>query len=96
MIWKTIPRCATCRSLDEEWRDYWSQSRAQTRDRGVDDERWRYIMDSIVAPTTLQEHLMEQLRTASTDEIIRERVEFLIGNLNDDGFLHSSLEDLSL
>jgi RNA polymerase sigma-54 factor len=82
--------------MDEEWRDYWSQSRPQTRDRGADDERWRYIMDSIVAPTTLQEHLMEQLRTASTDEVTRERVEFLIGNLNDDGFLHSTLEDLSL
>lgn len=84
--------------LDEEWRDYWSQSRAATasRDRSADDERWRYMMDSITVATTLQEHLMEQLRLATNDATVRERAEFLIGNLNDDGFLHSSLEDLSL
>ena len=84
--------------LDEEWRDYWSQSRAATssRDRSADDERWRYMMDSITVATTLQEHLLEQLRMATNDPVIRERAEFLIGNLNDDGFLHSSLEDLSL
>jgi RNA polymerase sigma-54 factor len=84
--------------LDEEWRDYWSQSRAATatRDRSAEDERWRYMMDSITVATTLQEHLMEQLRMATNDPVIRERAEFLIGNLNDDGFLHSSLEDLSL
>lgn len=83
--------------LDEEWRDYWSQSRGATsRDKSADDERWRYIMDSIVVPTTLQEHLMEQLRMATNDEGLREQAEFLIGNLNDDGFLHTTLEDLSL
>lgn len=83
--------------LDEEWRDYWSQSRiATTRDRSADDERWRYMMDSITVAITLQEHLLEQLRMATNDEVIRDRAEFLIGNLNDDGFLHSSLEDLSL
>ncbi len=82
--------------LDEEWRDYWSQNRATTRDRNADDERWRYMMDSITVATTLQEHLMEQLRMATTDEVMRDRAEFLIGNLNDDGFLHTSLDELSL
>ncbi len=82
--------------LDEEWRDYWSQSRPNTRDKSADDERWRHMMDSIVAPTTLQEHLMEQLRMATSDDVNRERLEFLIGNLNDDGFLHTTLEELSL
>jgi RNA polymerase sigma-54 factor len=83
--------------LDEEWRDYWSQSRAQVTRRDDDDERQRYVMDSIVAPTTLQEHLVEQLRMAeSVEEPIRKLVEFLIGNLDDHGFLASSLEDMSL
>jgi len=83
--------------LDEEWRDYWSQNRTtNSRDRSADEERWRYMMDSITVAVTLQEHLMEQLRMSTTDETIRERAEFLIGNLNDDGFLHSTLEDLSL
>lgn len=88
---------ANISQLDEEWRDYWAQSRSNnTRDKSADDERWRYIMDSIVVPTTLQEHLMEQLRMATNDEMVRKQAEFLIGNLNDDGFLHANLEDLSL
>ncbi len=82
--------------LDEEWRDYWSQNRATTRDRSADDERWRYMMDSITVATTLQEHLMEQLRMATADDLVKERAEFLIGSLNDDGFLHTSLDELSL
>ena len=53
--------------MDEEWRDYWSQSRVATPRREGDDERYRYVMDSIVAPTTLQEHLMEQLRMANVE-----------------------------
>ena len=83
--------------MDEEWRDYWSQSRAATPRREGDDERYRYVMDSIVAPTTLQEHLMEQLRMANVaPEQLSELVEFLIGNLNDAGFIQTSLDDLSL
>lgn len=83
--------------LDEEWRDYWSQSRAQVSRRDDDDERQRYVMDSIVAPTTLQEHLVEQLRMVSeADEAARKLVEFLIGNLDDQGFLAFSLDEMSL
>ncbi len=82
--------------MDEEWRDYWSQARATNSDRGVDDERYRHMLDSIVVATTLQEHLVEQCRMSTEDERLRENVEFLIGNLNDDGFLQSSLADLSL
>ena len=83
--------------MDEEWRDYWSQSRVNTPRRDDDDERQRYIMDSIVAPVTLQEHLLEQLRMLpEVSDKIRDLVEFLIGNLNDQGFLSSSLDDMSL
>ena len=40
--------------MDEEWREYWAQSRMQSNNRRSDDqERWQYLMDSIVAPTTL-------------------------------------------
>jgi RNA polymerase sigma-54 factor len=83
--------------LDEEWRDYWSQSRVAAPRRDDDDERQRYIMDSIVAPETLQQHLLEQLRmTADVSKETAGWVEFLIGNLNDQGFLAASLDNLSL
>jgi RNA polymerase sigma-54 factor len=81
--------------MDEEWRDYWAQARV-TRDRSADDERYRHLMESITVATTLQEHLLEQLRTATSDVMLLEQTEFLIGNLNEVGFLQTSLEDLSL
>jgi len=84
--------------MDDEWRDYWAQSRAQTSSRTSEDqERWQFLMDSIVAPTTLQEHLVSQLRTAEKqDEGVVKLTEFLIGNLDDKGFLQTPVEDLSL
>ena len=84
--------------MDEEWREYWAQTRLMDNHRRSDDqERWQFLLDSIVAPTTLQEHLVGQLRTLSlTDTALIENVEFLIGNLGDDGLLHTRLEELSL
>lgn len=84
--------------MDEEWREYWAQSRMQSSNRRSDDqERWQFLMDSIVAPTTLQEHLITQLRTAEiNDPLLVKNVEFLIGSLDDRGFLHTPVEELSL
>jgi RNA polymerase sigma-54 factor len=89
---------AAISQMDEEWREYWAQTRLSDNNRRSDDqERWQYLMDSIVAPTTLQEHLVSQLRTLNlTDSNLIENVEFLIGNLGDDGLLHTSLSDMSL
>ncbi|MCB1227868.1 MAG: RNA polymerase factor sigma-54 [Verrucomicrobiales bacterium] len=84
-------------AMEDEWKDYWSQSRLTDPHRRADDqERWQYMMDSITAPITLQEHLISQLRTAGIENPrLVEDVEFLIGNLGDDGLLHTRLEDLS-
>lgn len=83
--------------MDEEWREYWAQSRAQSASRTSEDqERWQFLMDSIVAPTTLQEHLLSQLHTAEVTSSVANHVEFLIGNLDDRGFLNTPVEELSL
>ena len=45
--------------LDEEWREYYAQTRANVSPRTAEDEeRHRFMMDSITAQTTLQEHLL--------------------------------------
>jgi RNA polymerase sigma-54 factor len=84
--------------LDEEWREYYAQQRGQTAPRTAeDDERHRSLMDSIIAQTTLQEHLLAQLNMAGIqDPKLREHCEFIIGNIDDDGFIHTKLEDLSM
>jgi RNA polymerase sigma-54 factor len=83
-------------SMEEEWRDYWSQGRTTATRSEADEERHRHMMDSITVATTLQEHLRDQLRQwPGNSEQTVELVEFLIGNLDEKGFLQSTLEDLS-
>lgn len=80
--------------LDEEWREYMTQSRVSSPKRDDADERHQFVMDSIVEPITLQDHLMNQLSFAETPPKIREIAAMLIGNIGENGFLQVNLEDL--
>jgi RNA polymerase sigma-54 factor len=46
-------------------------------------------------PTTLTDHLLWQLGSMSLEAHLRESAEFLIGNLDDDGYLGTTLEELA-
>ena len=80
--------------LDEEWREYMTQSRISSPKRDDADERHQFVMDSIVEAVTLQAHLLHQLSFAEVEPRIREIANLLIGNLGENGFLQVSLEDL--
>ena len=62
---------------------------------GEDEEKKEYRESLISKPPTLQDHLLRQLRlfTNSNDE--RRIGESIIGNINDDGYLRSSIEDIA-
>jgi len=79
--------------LDEEWRDF-SQS-SPIRASAEDEERRQFMFDSIVAPTSLQEMLLEQVRESSLPQDQWHVAELLIGNIDDYGYLKASLEELS-
>ena len=49
-----------------------------------------------VAETSLQEHLLEQLKLVETSVGQREACEYLIGSLDENGFVSSNLSDLGL
>ncbi len=82
--------------LDEEWREYMAQSRVSAPKRDDADEKHQFVMDSIVEPVTLQEHLMNQLSTSDIDAGLRKVCEMLIGNIDDSGFLQIDIEELSM
>src|SRR5277367_2288297 len=46
--------------LDEEWRDYMSQSQSYSGRSAEEEERRQFFFDSIVGQETLQQHLLEQ------------------------------------
>ncbi len=58
-----------------------------------DEDRRNFIFDSIVAETSLQEYLLEQLRFADVSPGIRSCAEYIIGSLDGNGYLQGALAD---
>ncbi|HWC58238.1 MAG TPA: RNA polymerase factor sigma-54, partial [Verrucomicrobiae bacterium] len=81
--------------LDQEWRDHFSQTSSPIRASAEDEERRQFMFDSIVAPTSLQEMLLEQVRESNLPQDQWPVAELLIGNIDDYGYLKATLEELS-
>ena len=60
-----------------------------------DEEKRQFMFDSIVAVTSLQETLIEQVRDSRLTAEQRPIAEMIIGNIDDHGYLKTSLEELS-
>ena len=80
--------------LDEEWREYLSQSKAAAPRGDKDAEKHQFLLDSIIDPVTLQEHLLNQLAFSNASRDLAKICQMLIGNIDDNGFLQVDLEDL--
>ena len=85
----------TLARLDDEWRDYFFQQSAAQPHTPDDDERRQYFLDSLPQKTSLQEHLISQLHFTELHDEDRVIGELVVGSINDDGYLTSSIEDLA-
>ena len=82
--------------LEEEWHDYYRQE-SQTSEYSDEAEKKRqHFFDSLVSETSLQEHIMEQADCSDCSPQELEAIEYLIGSLDDRGFLTNTLPDISL
>lgn len=82
--------------LDQEWRDHFAQTNLPMRASAEDEEKRQFMFDSLVASTSLQEVLLEQVRESTLPEDDWPIAEVLIGNIDDYGYLKSSPEELSM
>ena len=64
-------------------------------DRSEAVKRHEFMMASLTSEETLQEHLSEQVGCMELPKKLREVVEFIIGSLNEKGFLELSEEELA-
>ncbi|MEK9773533.1 MAG: RNA polymerase factor sigma-54 [Opitutae bacterium] len=60
------------------------------------EEKRKFFFDSLVAETSLQEHLLDQLKMADTTDGQEKACEYLIGSLDENGFLTPSLSEIGL
>src|SRR5438067_4349466 len=82
--------------LDDEWRDYMAQSSSYSgRSQEAEDKR-QFFFDSIATQETLQQHLMGQLNQTALDAQDRKTAELTIGNIDDNGFLQTTPEEMAL
>jgi len=87
-------------SLDEEWRDYMAQSASSSSDgrrpsREAEEKR-QFFFDSIPVQETLQQNLIGQLNQTVLSAGDRKAAELIIGNIDDNGFLQSTPEEMAL
>ncbi|MDR3404499.1 MAG: RNA polymerase factor sigma-54 [Chthoniobacter sp.] len=81
--------------LDEEWRDYMSQSQSYSGRSSEEEERRQFFFDSIVGQQTLQQHLLEQINSSELNDEDRKIAELIIGNIDDTGFLQTTPEEIA-
>jgi RNA polymerase sigma-54 factor len=87
-------------SLDEEWRDYMAQSASYSSDGSRSSqeaqEKRQFLFDSIPVQDTLQQNLIGQLNQSVLSGSDRKAAELVIGNIDDNGFLQSTPEEMAL
>jgi RNA polymerase sigma-54 factor len=82
--------------LDDDWKDYMSQAGGAQPYTAEDAERRQHFFDSLVSETSLQEHLMRQAELADTPDNVLKAMSYLVGSLDDRGFLTQSASDVAL
>ena len=80
--------------LDQEWRDHFAQTNLPIRASAEEEEKRQFMFDSLVASTSLQETLLEQVRDSELPEDRRPVAEMLIGNIDDYGYLKATAEEM--
>ncbi|MBW8782271.1 MAG: RNA polymerase factor sigma-54 [Verrucomicrobia bacterium] len=82
--------------LDDDWKDYMSQAGGNQPYTAEDAERRQHFFDSLVSETSLQEHLLRQAELADTPEDVLKAMSYLVGSIDDRGFLTQSPSDIAL
>ena len=81
--------------LDQEWRDHFAQTNVPSRASAEDEEKRQFMFDSLVAATSLQEMLLDQVRESALPEPQWPIAEMVIGNIDDYGYLKASIDELA-
>ena len=80
--------------LDQEWRDHFSSTSIPVRNSKQEDEKRQFMLDSVTTSQSLQGFLLEQARLSDFEEQQFKIAELIIGNIDESGFLQSSVDEL--
>lgn len=83
--------------MADEWKEYFFQDQNYTPRMytPIDEEKRTFMENSITRGETLSEHLLNQLNTSLLTEQEKTAGEIIIGNIDENGYLTESLEEIS-
>jgi RNA polymerase sigma-54 factor len=82
--------------IGQDWRDHMSDTGGVRATTSEEDERRQHFYDSLTTETSLQQHLMQQAELAEVSPQELDALRYLVGSLDDRGYLTSTLSDLAL
>ena len=89
---------AILKEMEEDLREHYENEfdgEAKLGNTDAQDKR-KFFFDSLTSEVSLQEHLIDQLKLTEVTSEVRNAAEYLIGSLDENGFLNSNLSDISL
>ena len=82
--------------LDDDFRELQITEARSTNDGIQDQEKRDHLYNSIVAPETLQQHLLSQLAHSEHNDSIKRVATVLIGYISDRGFMECPLQEIAI
>ena len=80
--------------MSEDWNDYYADSQPAEYNNQAE-ERRQHFFDSLPSELTFYQQLLQQAQLDNPSEQLQEAFEFLVGSLDERGFLTSELDELS-
>ncbi len=82
--------------MGDEWREYWNEDAGEMPYSSEAAQKRQHFFDSLTIGQSFQEILLEQARLVEPRSDIITALEFILGSLDDNGFLTSTASDLAL
>jgi RNA polymerase sigma-54 factor len=82
--------------INEDMREYYAQENTGQSHSADDDDRRNYFMNSLTEGISLQQHLIGQAELTDCSDKERQALLYLIGSLDDNGYLTESLSNIAL
>ena len=82
--------------MGEDWKDYWNEEAGEIPYTSEAAQKRQHFFDSLTTQQSFQEQLLEQARLIEDNPEVVSALEFILGSLDDNGFLTSTASDLAL
>ncbi|MGA1205450.1 MAG: RNA polymerase factor sigma-54 [Opitutales bacterium] len=82
--------------MGDDWKEYWNDESGEIPYTSEAARKRQHFFDSLTTSQSFQEQLLEQARLIEEDQQVLEALEFILGSLDDSGFLSTTASDLAL